>query len=99
MAVALASMSMALNGMAASSYPSYPLSLTSQVLETKNYRLRMLTVHDLVKDFDAVISSSAKLREVWPASDWPLGLTLKRISLILVGIKENSRLEDHLLSL
>lgn len=78
MAVALASMSMALNGMAASSYPFVPTEFNiPSTLETKNYRLRMLTVHDLVKDFDAVISSSAKLRELWPASDWPLGLTLE----------------------
>ena len=78
MAVALASMSMALNGMAASSYPFVPTEFDiPSILETKNYRLRMLTVHDLVKDFDAVISSSVKLREVWPASDWPLGLTLE----------------------
>ena len=78
MAVALASMSMALNGMAASSYPFVPTEFNiPSTLETKNYRLRMLTVHDLVKDFDAVISSSVKLREVWPASDWPLGLTLE----------------------
>ena len=78
MAVALASMSMALNGMAASSYPFVPTEFNiPSTFETKNYRLRMLTVHDLVKDFDAVISSSVKLREVWPASDWPLGLTLE----------------------
>ena len=78
MSVALASMSMALNGMAASSYPFVPTEFNiPSTLETKNYRLRMLTVHDLVKDFDAVISSSVKLREVWPASDWPLGLTLE----------------------
>ncbi len=78
MAVALASMSIALNGMAASSYPFVPSEFNiPSTLETKNYRLRMLTVHDLVKDFDAIISSSDKLREVWPASDWPLGLTLE----------------------
>ena len=78
MAVALASMSMALNGMAASSYPFVPTEFNiPNTFETKNYRLRMLTVHDLVKDFDAVISSAVKLREVWPASDWPLGLTLE----------------------
>ena len=77
-AIALATLSMASSGMAASSYPFVPSEFTiPSTLETKNYRLRMLTVHDLVKDFDAVISSSDKLREVWPASDWPLGLTLE----------------------
>ena len=77
-AIALATLSMASSGMAASSYPFVPTEFNiPSTLETKNYRLRMLTVHDLVKDFDAVISSSAKLREVWPASDWPLGLTLE----------------------
>ena len=77
-AIALATLSLAPSGMAASSYPFVPSEFTiPSTLETKNYRLRMLTVHDLVKDFDAVISSSVKLREVWPASDWPLGLTLE----------------------
>ena len=77
-ALVLATLSMASSGMAASSYPFEPSDFTiPSTLEPTNYRHRMLTVHDLIKDFDAVISSSVKLREVWPASDWPLGLTLE----------------------
>jgi hypothetical protein len=46
-------------------------------LETKEFRLRMLTVHDVVKDYDAVMSSVDELKEIWPDSDWPEGLTLE----------------------
>jgi hypothetical protein len=46
-------------------------------LETKEFRLRMLTVNDVVKDYDAVMSSVEELKAVWPDSDWPVGLTLE----------------------
>ena len=78
LATVLAFLMLSSPGRAASNYPFVPTDFdVPSVLETKNYRLRMLTVNDLVKDFDAVISSSEKLREVWPHSDWPLGLTLE----------------------
>ena len=47
-------------------------------LETKEFRLRMLTIHDVVKDYDAVMSSVDELKEIWPDSDWPQGLTLEK---------------------
>jgi hypothetical protein len=47
-------------------------------LETEEFRLRMLTVNDVVKDYDAVISSVDYLRDVWPDSGWPDGLTLEQ---------------------
>ena len=47
-------------------------------LETKEYRLRMLTVNDTVKDYDAVMSSVEHLATVWPGSGWPEGLTLEQ---------------------
>jgi hypothetical protein len=47
-------------------------------LETKDFRLRMLTVNDVVKDYDAVMSSVEQLRKVWPDSGWPDGLTLEQ---------------------
>ena len=40
----------------------------------------MLTIHDLVKDYDAVMSSVEHLKETYSAiwgSDWPEGLTLE----------------------
>jgi hypothetical protein len=47
-------------------------------LEGDGFTLRMLTIHDLVKDFDAVITSSDELvGRMDPSSDWPLGLTLE----------------------
>ena len=48
-----------------------------EVLETGEFRLRMLTVNDVVKDYDAVMSSVEHLRKVWPDSGWPDGLTLE----------------------
>ncbi len=48
-----------------------------ETLETESFRLRMLTVHDLVKDYDAVMSSVDELVNVWPGSGWPVGLTLE----------------------
>ena len=51
-----------------------------EVLVTEKFRLRMLTIHDLVKDYDAVMSSAEHLRKTYSAisgSDWPDGLTLE----------------------
>ena len=45
------------------------------VLETSEFRLRMLTINDVDKDYAAVMSSVDHLRNVWPGSGWPLGLT------------------------
>ena len=49
-----------------------------QQLETAKFRLRMLTVNDVVKDFDAVISSDDYLQIMSPGSEWPKGLTLEQ---------------------
>ncbi len=47
-------------------------------LETAAFQLRPLTVHDLVRDYDAVMSSSSELRErMGGGSSWPEGLTLE----------------------
>ncbi|MEM8613569.1 MAG: GNAT family N-acetyltransferase [Cyanobacteria bacterium P01_H01_bin.105] len=49
------------------------------VFETDEYRLRMLTVNDVVKDFDAVITSAEHLKGIFPPpSTWPDGLTLEQ---------------------
>lgn len=47
-------------------------------LETAEFRLRMLTVNDVVKDYDAVMSSVDHCKTVWPGSKWPTGLTLEQ---------------------
>lgn len=47
-------------------------------LDAPEFRLRMLTIHDVLKDYDAVTSSAAHLRSVWPDSAWPQGLTLEQ---------------------
>jgi len=42
------------------------------------FHLRMLTIHDVVKDFDAVISAGTRLHGVTePHGTWPDGLTLE----------------------
>ena len=46
-------------------------------LETEEFRLRMLTVNDVVKDYDAIMSSADELKNIWPDSGWPEGLTLE----------------------
>lgn len=48
------------------------------VLETEEFRLRMLSIHDVVKDFDAVMTSVDHLRTIWPGGKWPQGLTLEQ---------------------
>ncbi len=47
-------------------------------LVTHEFILRTLTVNDLVKDFDAVMSSVGHLTGLMaPGSDWPVGLTIE----------------------
>tara|TARA_B100000029_G_scaffold510897_2_gene603538 strand:+ start:908 stop:1402 length:495 start_codon:yes stop_codon:yes gene_type:complete len=51
-----------------------------EFLVTENFKLRMLTVNDLIKDYDAVMSSVAHLQSTYSVisgSDWPAGLTLE----------------------
>ena len=47
------------------------------LLETPEFRLRMLTVNDVVKDYDAVMTSAQHLRAVFGGA-WPEGLTLEQ---------------------
>lgn len=49
------------------------------VLDTDRLRLRPLTIHDAVKDYDAVMESEHRLRNVFRENGtWPLGLTLEQ---------------------
>lgn len=48
-------------------------------LDTPRLRLRPLTIQDAVKDFDAVMTSESRLRNVFdPGGEWPRGLTLEQ---------------------
>ena len=47
-------------------------------LETAEFRLRMLSVNDVVKDYDAVMSSVEHCATIWPGGKWPRGLTLEQ---------------------
>ena len=63
---------------AQSSYPFVPVDFdVPAVLETQRFRLRMLTVHDLVKDYDAVMSSVEHIQKIW-GTKWPEGYTLEQ---------------------
>jgi hypothetical protein len=48
-----------------------------ETLKTQRFRLRMLTVNDVVKDYDAVMSSKQHLNDIW-GPGWPDGLTLEQ---------------------
>jgi len=64
---------------AQSSTPFVPADFkVPETLETKEFRLRMLTVNDVVKDYDAVMTSADHLKTIWPGSDWPQGLTFEQ---------------------
>lgn len=48
-------------------------------LETEDFRLRMLTIHDVIKDFEAVMSSVDHLVGIFgDDSPWPVGLTIEQ---------------------
>lgn len=55
-----------------------PEFVVPESLETAEFRLRMLTVNDVVKDYDAVMTSVEHLRTVWLGGKWPVGLTLEQ---------------------
>ena len=50
-----------------------------EILETEHYRLRMLTIHDVLKDYLAVISSTKQLiNRFGDGGTWPKGLTIEQ---------------------
>lgn len=40
-------------------------------LESDNFRIRMLSINDVVKDYDAEMSSIEHLKKMFPTSSWP----------------------------
>ena len=71
-------MSLSSASYAESSFPFLdPEFEVPEKLETERFRLRMLTVNDVVKDFDAVMSSKGHLHDIW-GPGWPEGLTLEQ---------------------
>ena len=56
-------------------------------LATPEFTLRKLTLDDVIKDYEAVMSSVPHLRTVWPDGTWPAGLTLRQ-NLIDLGWHE-----------
>jgi len=71
-------MSLSSMSYAQSLHPFVPAEFdVPSVLETDRFRLRMLTVNDVVKDFEAVTTSSDHLQDIW-GPGWPDGLTLEQ---------------------
>ena len=71
-------LAMSSNASAQSPMPFVPKEFkVPEKLETKEFRLRMLTVNDVVKDYDAVMTSVEHLKTVWPGGSWPEGLTFE----------------------
>jgi len=58
--------------------PFVPEEFMVPELETEEFRLRTLTIHDVVKDYDAVMTSVDHLKTIWPGSTWPEGLTFEQ---------------------
>jgi hypothetical protein len=47
--------------------------------ETPDFRVRMLAISDVVKDYDAVMTSVQRLQKVFsPSGRWPKGLTFEQ---------------------
>jgi len=65
---------------AQSTHPFIPADFRVPLkLETEKFRLRMLKVNDVVKDYDAVMTSVARLKNVFrPNGKWPTGLTFEQ---------------------
>ena len=53
-------------------------TIVSKGMSTNRYNIRTLTINDLVKDYDAVMSSFDRLKGVFgPKDTWPEGLTIE----------------------
>lgn len=75
----LLALAFALSASAQSSTPLVPAKfVVPEKLETSEFRLRVLTVHDVVKDYEAVMTSVPHLKTIFPGSAWPDGLTLEQ---------------------
>ena len=45
--------------------------IVPDTLQNEHFRIRMLTVNDVVKDYEAVMSSIEHLKAMYPTSSWP----------------------------
>lgn len=54
-------------------------------LQNEYFRIRMLTVNDVVKDYDAVMSSIEHLKKMYPLSTWPSKVLTLEQDLIDLG--------------
>ena len=75
------------SSIAQSPYPFVPTKFkVPEKLEASRFRLRMLTVHDVVRDYDAVMSSRSHLRNVFGRSTgWPADTMTLEQNLVDLG--------------
>ena len=53
--------------------------IVPDTLQNEHFRIRMLTVNDVVKDYDAVMTSIEHIKKMYPTSSWPTkDLTLEQ---------------------
>lgn len=63
---------------AESPYPFVPESFeVPPVLEASHFRLRKLTIHDVVKDYDALMNSFPHAMSTAPDAPWPANLSVE----------------------
>jgi len=56
----------------AQSKPFIPTDFKApDTLQNEHFRIRMLSVNDVVKDYDAVMSSIEHIKAMYPTSSWP----------------------------
>ena len=69
-------------------------------IQTVDFKLRMLTINDLVKDYDAVMSSVEHLYGVFGSGEsWPEGLTLEEDLIDLVKYANNPKVAGNMTEL
>ena len=65
--------------LAQSPYPFVPANFEPpETMTQETYRMRMLSVADVIKDYDAVMSSEAYIKVLWDNVSWPTGLTIEQ---------------------
>lgn len=71
-----------MNAKSAMAKPALPLVPANFAVpegtQGEGFRLRMLTIQDLARDYEAVVSSTEHLLALDPESDWPRGLTMEQ---------------------
>ena len=71
-----------------------PDFIVPEKIEKSEFTLKPLTVRDIIKDYDAVMSSVDHLKGLMDDSGWPEGLTIEE-NLIDLGWHQREFTEKH----